>query len=215
MFEHSLITLEEKKQPRRRWVSLPIALGLHLAVVGTVGFANVWHVDTGLADPPVVEAWRPERPVPVIFEDPQPPKGPKTPVKTTEAVKATSGPTQPEQKTLPEKEPATTATTPPVEDLGPGTDTRGDGTPSGTDPRGKGVVPGGNPDSDNGTGGPKATPEEKSMPIRVVGAVKRPELLSGPQPRYSEMARKAGNQGVVVLEAVIDEEGRVTNLRVL
>ena len=216
MFEHSLIDLEEKKQPRRRWISLPIALGLHLAVVGTVVFANVWNVDTELADPPVVvPPWVGERPVPVIFEEAQPPKGPKTPVRTTEAVKAASGPAQPEQKTLSEKEPKTTTTTPPVEDLGPFTDIRGNSTPSGTDPRGRGNVPNGNPDSDKLTGDPEATPEEKSVPIRVGGAVKRPELLSGPQPRYSELARKAGTQGVVILEAVIDEEGRVTNLQVL
>ena len=218
MFEHSLIDLEEKKQPRRRWVSLPIALGLHLAIVGTVGFANVWHVDTELADPPVVEPWRPERPVPVIFEDAQPPQGPKTPVQTTEVKKAKSGPVQPDEKTVLNKEPGSTTTTPTEEDLPPATDTHGDSGLSGTDPRGKGMVPGGNPDSDNVTDGPRtvvAEPEVKSVPIRVGGAVKRPELLSGPQPRYSELARKAGAQGVVILEAVIDEEGRVTNLRIL
>ncbi len=220
MFEHSLIDLEEKKQPRRRWTSLPIALGLHLAVVATVGFANVWQVDEKLADPRIVDPLRSERPVPVIFEDAQPPQGPKTPVQTTEVVKTRSGPVQPDEKTVPEKEPGPTTTIPAVEDLTPATDARGDSSLSGTDPRGKGTVPGGDPDSDNLTGGPKVAPEEaepevKSVAIRVGGAVKRPELLSGPQPRYSELARKAGLHGVVILEAIIDEEGRVTNLEIL
>ena len=43
MFEHSLIDLEENKQ-RRRFSPLPIAVGLHLAVLGAIGLAQVWAV---------------------------------------------------------------------------------------------------------------------------------------------------------------------------
>jgi protein TonB len=37
----------------------------------------------------------------------------------------------------------------------------------------------------------------------------RPERLSGPMPRYPEMLRQAGIEGIVMLEFVIDTSGRV------
>ena len=43
MFEHSLIDLEENKQ-RRRLSALPVAVGLHLAVLGTIALTQVWAV---------------------------------------------------------------------------------------------------------------------------------------------------------------------------
>ncbi len=46
-------------------------------------------------------------------------------------------------------------------------------------------------------------------------AVTRPEKIYGVPPVYTEMARRAGVEGVVIVESVIDEEGDVTNTRVL
>jgi TonB family protein len=52
-------------------------------------------------------------------------------------------------------------------------------------------------------------------PNRVGGEVSRPEKISGPPPVYTEMARKARVTGVVIVEAVIDEQGNVTDAHVL
>lgn len=52
-------------------------------------------------------------------------------------------------------------------------------------------------------------------PYRVGDNVTRPEKLSGAPPMYTEVARKARVQGVVILEAIIDELGDVVNARIL
>ena len=52
-------------------------------------------------------------------------------------------------------------------------------------------------------------------PRRVGGAVKPPVKVYAPQPLYTEEARLGRVQGVVILEAVIDEKGDVHSVRVL
>lgn len=52
-------------------------------------------------------------------------------------------------------------------------------------------------------------------PIRVTGEVVPPEALFAPRPRYTEPARQVRLEGTVILEAVIDPQGAVTDLKVL
>ncbi len=56
---------------------------------------------------------------------------------------------------------------------------------------------------------------EEEQPVRVGGGVTAPEKISGAEPAYTEVARRARIQGVVILEAIIDREGKVTSTRVL
>lgn len=51
--------------------------------------------------------------------------------------------------------------------------------------------------------------------LRVGGDVLAPRRVSGPDPRYTEIARRACVKGVVILDAVIDREGRVRDIEVL
>jgi protein TonB len=52
-------------------------------------------------------------------------------------------------------------------------------------------------------------------PVRVGGAVKPPRLLYGPAPEYPVLAKLSHLSGVVIIEAVIDEHGKVTGMRLI
>jgi len=62
--------------------------------------------------------------------------------------------------------------------------------------------------------GPPPSPEPEG-PIQVGGDVLPPEKTFAPQPQYTEIARKARLQGVVIVQAIIDKGGNVTNVKVL
>ncbi len=62
---------------------------------------------------------------------------------------------------------------------------------------------------------PIAPPPEKHAPIRVGGRVKAPQIVYGPQPIYPALARHAKVQGDVLIDAVIDPEGRVVEMRLV
>lgn len=210
MFEHSLIDLEDKQHLRRRWSPLPIAVGLHVAVLASVALVQAWNVEE-LAEPeiiiPFIEFHQAQLP-------PPPPQGgsrtqrteiaaPATPVRQPDADRVPDTPSAD-----PEPEPAS----------GPVLE---EGSPFGSQDGVQGGVPngeeGGFPDSTGsiGWGGPAAPPEPRNEVVRFDGTMTRPVMLSGRQPRYTELARRAGIQGVVILEAVIDKQGRVSNVRVL
>jgi protein TonB len=60
--------------------------------------------------------------------------------------------------------------------------------------------------------GPAAVPE---APIQVGGDVRPPERLQAPPPVYTDLARKARLEGVVIVQAIIDRDGDVTSMKVL
>lgn len=201
MFENSLIDLDKKQRRGIRWWLMPVALGIHIIGGGVILFAQFWNV-------PAV----PEPPVNVVFVNaappppPPPPPAAKAPPKV-ETVKPTvivpSEPVQPVEvpKEIPKADPV------PVESVGVEGGVEG-GIPGGS----LGGVPGGVP---GGTPGGVPGGVVDDAPLRVGGSVKKPELITQIKPVYTELARKARVAGTVIVEAIIDERGNVTNVRVL
>ena len=60
-----------------------------------------------------------------------------------------------------------------------------------------------------------AVPALAQVPVRIGGEVKEPKKVKDAKPLYPEEARREGVQGIVILEVVVNEEGKVTNTRVL
>jgi TonB family protein len=53
------------------------------------------------------------------------------------------------------------------------------------------------------------------VPLTVGGAVIRPVLLDKIEPQYTETARRVRLEGTVLVQAVIDEQGRVVDVKIL
>ena len=67
----------------------------------------------------------------------------------------------------------------------------------------------------DGTGGKEAPVAPPSGPLRVGGDVKAPTVTKRVQPKYTEAARAARVQGVVILEAIINKNGEVEQVKIL
>jgi protein TonB len=217
MFEHSLIDLdaelEAKAHPRRRrWLSLPLAIGLHLVGLTAFAFASYWNVGS-VAEPSLNVAF-----IDVALPPPPPAGGgghptPPQNVRPQPTPKPLEAPTvQPPD--VPDPPPAPT---PPVADTpsGPATSEGPAGTTDG--PTGPGIGPGVGPGS-----GPGIDPGDAvepgggdSMPLHLTAEMSRPQPLRPILPRYTEAARRAGVQGTVIVEATIDEQGHATNIRIV
>lgn len=63
--------------------------------------------------------------------------------------------------------------------------------------------------------GPPNIGADGTGPVALGGAIKAPVKIYDPQPRYTEEARQAQVQGVVILEVVIDQKGGVPEVKVL
>ena len=97
----------------------------------------------------------------------------------------------------------------PLGRLGPPSNGTGSGGGIGSG-KGGGVGPGTGPGVGPGEGGGFG-----GGVFRIGGGVSAPALLSGKEPEYSEEARKAKQQGIVVLYVEVDPSGHARNIRVV
>lgn len=220
MFEHSLIDLDNAPRLRRRWISLPIAVGLHVAGLTAIAFASYWSV--GEVPEPrtnaVFVSFAPLPELPGGGGGPRPQVRP--PVTRNEQPRPPDQPVQPTPETVPATVP--TPAPAPIDNVLPstGTDnvnpTSGDAPPCPDCPPCPGCPPG--PGFGDHPIGPNVGPnvgDSQPLVFSVGKGMTRPEIVHQVQPRYTELGRKSGTQGAVIVEAIIDVEGRVTNVRVL
>src|SRR5262249_9768240 len=62
---------------------------------------------------------------------------------------------------------------------------------------------------------PPPTPQAATTPVRLGGQLTAPALVARVEPEYPDIAVAAHAQGAVILEAVVDAEGRVTDVKVV
>lgn len=60
-----------------------------------------------------------------------------------------------------------------------------------------------------------ATASDGSPVYRIGGAVLAPRLISGPDPEYSDEARRAKMQGVVIVRTIVDARGKPQDVRIV
>jgi periplasmic protein TonB len=207
MFEHTLV---KRQRSRRRGWLLALAVTVHGVGLTTVVLASGWSVDE-VAPPLVSDIFAPPMDVMhLVFEEPrQEPAAPPPPVEPPPAPPVERAPT-PEQPAPPVVQPTTLTDTVPTDATGPEveptTSTGGD-TPADAPTTGGG---GTDPNAPTwGSGG------EGDLPVALDARMTRPETIFRVDPRYTETARKAGRQGVVVLRATIDRTGAVTDVRLV
>lgn len=184
-----LITGATKHAQRHQAVPILISVVAHAAVAGTMMVGAVLFVGDQLPAIPTMMAF--------VAAPPAPPPPPQARPEAAKPVPASSdvAPVEPPPEIVPEA---------PADDLGEA-EVAG-GVPGGI----VGGVVGGLP-----TEIPPPPPAASRGPIRMGGRLEQPTLVYRVNPVYPGIAVSAAIQGVVILEAIVDEEGKVESLKVL
>jgi periplasmic protein TonB len=212
MFDDVLIESGGRDKAKGTWVTATISAVVHILLIGAIVAAGMYvH-----KNPEVVE-----RPIRAFIQSAPPPPPPPPPpaasssVSTPKVTPVQTPKTQPKfhQPTEIPKE---------VPQVSENTDTSG-GQEGGVVGGVKGGVAGGVVGGViggvvGGTLGGQLGGQlggTGDQPVRVGGDVKPPVAISRIDPTYTEIARKARIEGIVVIEAVIDRSGNVTDVRIL
>lgn len=198
MFDDALLESGKTHAFGAKRLSFPLAIGLHVAVIGAFVGASTWF--TGEAPEPVIPILFP------IASSPQPPPaggGEERPrvngAKTHPATRVAPPTFVPADSLAPVDTPTD------LGDGGPFDETGGAGPSTGP----------GNGDGDGPPGvGPFGSGDSEDI-LRPGGDVRAPVLIQSIEPAYPEAARKARLEGTVILEAIIAAFGEVQEIRVL
>lgn len=192
-----LVTGKAVHIPRTSGVSIVVSMAAQIAVVGLLILIPALWVTDQLPKVSTMMAFVAPAPPP-----PAPPPPPPAPARTLAARPApTTGATAP--VTAPSQITPEVAT-------------------SGSEEGVLGGVVGGVPSGISGgiVGGfeiapPPPPPPAPRVPVRIGGQILQPALVHRVEPTYPAIAVAAHVEGTVIIEAIVDEQGRVENVRVL
>jgi protein TonB len=199
---------------KRAWI-LTSSLLLHVVALVTLAGAEAWQVPA-VAEPPIPQVFEVQLPLPLLPAPPKPVKEPKKVAADSPQPRSTPlpplAPLAPPPQMPAQPDPlAADKPIPPPADPQPADSpqARADVDPFGSGRRGNGNGTG-NATSGRGTGDGNGG----DLALAIGGAISRPQIIPGTkvEPRYTELARQAHLQGVVVLRAVIDERGNVIDV---
>ncbi len=199
-----LITGQAAHIPSRPTVPVLLSMAGQVLVVGTaIAVSTLWLSDT-LPEIPTMMAFVAAAPAP---PPPPPPPPPAAAMKKAQPSRPAPTPD------------AFAAPITPPERIEPGVG-EGEGFDEGVPGGVEGGIPGGLiggviggiPDAPPP---PPPPPPLPRGPVRVGGEITPPALLHRVEPIYPSVAVAARLQGIAILETVVDEEGRVTDVRVL
>lgn len=199
-----LITGNVTHAPRPRATPVMVSIAVHATVVGGVLVGTLAFVTAPVPELPMMMAFVAPPPPP-----PPPPAPPERPPEKAERPKPSSA----QADVAPIAPPSEIEAEPAVEDeeeLG-GVD---GGVPGGITGGVVGVV-GGVIAEIPPPPPPAPSPEPPRGPVRVGGQIKEPTLIHRVDPEYPLLAQVSQIEGVVILEAIVDQEGRIESLKVL
>jgi periplasmic protein TonB len=236
LFDNLLDSGFAGRRTKKRAVSLPVSIGIHVAVLTAVILIPILLSGRELPEPALGA-------VSAFFVEPAPPPPPPPPPPPAAAAKpkAVTPPKVEQPKPTPVEEPKFTAPIETPKEV-PKTQVADFGVESGVDEGVKGGVQGGTVGGveggtvggvhggtlggtpGGGMGGigdapappaPPPPPKAPTAPVRVGGKISEPRKTRNVAPQYPEMAKRARVQGTVILEATISPQGRVTEVKVL
>jgi protein TonB len=193
-----LITGQVQHAPRHQAASVLLSFAVQVTTAAVLLATTLLVIDTPVPQAAMMMAFVAAPPPP-----PPPPPPPKAP--------------EPERSVVPKPVPTTGAAAP----VEPPATIEPEGPPADLD-EGAVEVAGGVPGGIIGgvVGGleplmPPPPPPASRGPVRVGGVIKEPALIYRVDPVYPGVAISANIEGTVILEAIVDEEGRVDTVRVL
>jgi protein TonB len=211
MFDDVLIESSGKSSSTGTWITALISGVVHLLIVGAIVAAGLYVKE----NPEVIE--KPMSAFIVAAAPPPPPPPPPGGGAPQQRV-AVETPREPRREHFIQPS-QTPRDVPVVEETGTDQDAVPGGMPGGVPGGRPGGVPGGvSGGVDGGVPGgiPGGQPGGTGTgPLRVGGNVKPPVAVLRVDPIYTEVARRARVQGIVIIEAVIDRQGNVTEAHVL